>query len=118
MIELKNYTLKNKSKVMIENQNLEILNDNNKILFIGENGSGKTTFINNILGLKKNYTGTQKLNIKNTDISVSFQKNNLINTYSVINMIKYHFWLNNFKISNDELLLKLKKWGIIDIETL
>ena len=56
MLEIKNVTVKFKEKVVIDNLSLK-LPDVGLVTLSGKSGAGKSTFLNLIAGLIKNYEG-------------------------------------------------------------
>lgn len=68
MIEVSNLSIKyKKQNSILENVNLKIY-EGDRIAIIGPNGSGKTSFVESIIGLNKNYKGEIKIGseIKNS----------------------------------------------------
>ncbi len=71
MIELKNITVKEKDKIILNNLSLKI-KENNHLLIDGKSGSGKSTFLKTLLFFSKIVEGEilfkeQKVNLQNID---------------------------------------------------
>lgn len=90
-IEFKNvdFQYPHSTKKVLKNINVEI-KSNEKIAIVGENGSGKTTFINLLLGfynpIKGEIVVNKKFQLK--DVIESIRKNT---TYIMQNFIRYNF---------------------------
>lgn len=81
-VKLKNFSFSyNKETKIFDNANIEI-NKGAKIAIIGKSGTGKTTFINTLLGLNDYYTGEFMIN--NIEIS-KIDKKYLRSNISVVN---------------------------------
>ncbi len=95
---IKNYLIKNLSDYDSLFKNINLSNDNRKIIFLkGELGSGKTTFVQNYLKYKYAFTNTS---------SPTF---GIVNTYSINEIMIYHYDL--YRITKPE---ELNDIGIYD----
>ena len=95
---IKNYLIKNLSDYDSLFKNINLSNDNRKIIFLkGELGSGKTTFVQNYLKYKYAFTNTS---------SPTF---GIVNTYSINEIMIYHYDL--YRITKPE---ELHDIGIYD----
>ncbi len=84
MIRLKNISKSYGEKVVYENFNLDI-EQNERLVILGESGSGKTTLLNMLMGLT-DYTG--EIENMPCKISAIFQKDRLVQNLSVEQNIK------------------------------
>ncbi len=99
LISIENLKIKFGRKVLIESANLEI-KQGEMILLTGKNGTGKTTLINYITGVKHSKNITRK-----KDLQVSFTPQNAFLKGKVKTMIiKYATMLNS-----NEIIDKVKK---------
>lgn len=77
LITLKNLTLKYEKNTVIENVNLQVA-EGDFICVVGENGTGKTTLIKSLVGLKNLDSGEIVYDsINKSDISYIAQQNNI-----------------------------------------
>lgn len=79
MIRFDNVTKRFGEQTVLENLSIEI-NSGERVAIMGRSGSGKTTFINLILGLIKQNSGT--VNVDSDSFGVVFQENRLIDALS------------------------------------
>lgn len=107
---------KKEKKIILKNINLSCP-DKGLILLHGNSGCGKTTLLNILEGLDENYTGDVQIlgkNLKKINktkylrdkISIIFQDCNLINGYTVLELLKIRF--GSKKIKFDPLLIETK----------
>ena len=81
MIEISNLTKAYKDNMIFQQFSLSF-KDNEITALLGTSGCGKTTFLNILMGLDKNFKGTIT-GLDNKKISVVFQENRLLETGSV-----------------------------------
>lgn len=90
LIEIRDLVVKKNGRRIVDFQGKHIvINKGDKVALIGENGAGKTTFINALLN-DVNYEGEIKRSFKKEDIGVVFQGNaysDLLRVYELIDLV-------------------------------
>ncbi len=123
MLKIEIKEKKYKKKIFV-NTELELEKTNGIISIIGESGVGKTTLINILLGLDKDYVGdvqynnkslknmskVELANYRNSIVSCVYQDLKLFESLTVIDNIK----INNYSNADEEFLLK--KLGIQNLK--
>ena len=74
LLEVKNLNVTFSNHIAVENVSFDI-NQGEYVCIVGENGSGKSTLLRTIIGLKKQDSGTIKINISLGEISYLAQTN-------------------------------------------
>ncbi len=92
-----------------------------KILILGENGVGKTTFFKVLLGLLPGYKGEVKINGQNfDDISISSLRRKIgyvtQNPYIFKDTVRNNVVMGDERLKEEEIDNALKKFGLLDIK--
>ena len=118
-IEFKNvrYSYPQSDLFALNDISLKIKNGES-IAIVGENGSGKSTFINILLELSKTYTGDIKVNNLNINNELGLLRNSCTCIFQ--DFVQYQFSIknnisfNNSDISNDKIIEMLNIVGLKD----
>ncbi|MFV0498559.1 MAG: ATP-binding cassette domain-containing protein [Bacilli bacterium] len=92
MIKIINGSLKIKNNIMLEAVNVTI-ESGNTYQVTGKNGSGKTLFLNSLLGIESKFKGEIRRNIKLSDIVYITDSQFFLDDEKVKDVLKYITWL-------------------------
>lgn len=106
MVSVKDLSVKYGSKVVLDNINLSF-NGGDKIAIIGKNGSGKTTFVETLMGLNKPFKGSVEIseNLKKKTKCV-FQDIDYDNELTLNELLYFYSKLSGIKEVNYEIFDK------------